>query len=371
MNFNKRVPTISCFFFIIIFYSTVSLSAQEIRTHRFGNATEALVISIDGPFEEGLAERFRNFLDSDGFEGFNVSLNSVGGNLMEGIRLGYLLRELEYVVSIGKVIYVTNPFMPNSEQPEGASGQCLSACAIAFLGGVERSPGNVSKLGFHQFYRKMNLWDSNNLSQLHAETLGEAQIISGMIVSYMVDMGVDARLFAKSSSAGPNELFFLTEEEALEFQVVTSRAFKPFQIEPYKDGIVAASKRAIPTQPYDYATQTTIYCREGLLGKATLMMTAEGNGVYEENPKGRLIITDQQTRETEFEIPSSKVKLRVQKNVMWIELEIGLPIIRKLLNAGKLYADLLVSRASGRYFVNHYLNELDRKMIRSALMHCI
>ena len=234
-----------------------------------------------------------------------------------------------------------------------------------------RSPENIAHLGFHQFYKKLNLRDNYDLSQLHSEAIGESQIISGIIVSYMVDMGIDARLFAKSSTAGPNELFFLTEEEAFRFQVITSRPFKPFQIEPYKDGIVAASKRIGPTQPYDQATQTTIYCREGLLGVATIMITAEGNGVYEKNPKGRLSITDQEEEETAFEIPGNKVKLRVQKDIMWIELEIGLTIIRKLLDAETLYADLLVSRSSGGYYVNHKLNELDRKMIRSALMHCI
>ena len=363
------MPRIIGPFLILFFCSTVSLNAQEIMEHSFGNATEAQVISIDGPFEEGLVERFEKITKT--FGGFHVALNSVGGNLIEGIRLGYLLRELDYIVSIGKVIYVPNPLWGKGGEPEWASGQCFSACAIAFLGGVVRSPENIAHLGFHQFYKKLNLRDNYDLSQLHSEAIGESQIISGIIVSYMVDMGIDARLFAKSSTAGPNELFFLTEEEALRFQVITSRSFKPFQIEPYKDGIVAASKRIGPTQPYDQATQTTIYCREGLLGVATIMITAEGNGVYEKNPKGRLSITDQEEEETSFEIPGNKVKLRVQKDIMWIELEIGLTIIRKLLDAETLYADLLVSRSSGGYCVNHKLNELDRKMIRSALMHCI
>ena len=78
-----------------------------------------------------------------------VILNSPGGNLQEGMKLGRFFYQARIMTSV-----------------LGYGGGCHSACAIAFLGGRDRE-GRPSRtkmtdgnLGFHQFRRTRNAAES-------------------------------------------------------------------------------------------------------------------------------------------------------------------------------------------------------------------
>lgn len=194
---------------------------QEIASQSTGNAVEALVLTIDGIIEVGPTERFRAVAEENG-ETYRVRLNSPGGNLIEGLRLGRFFREQEYETEVGRIVAG-----PGDLVREEAPGSCASACALAFLGGKRRDPDSAGFLGFHQFFYGSSFYDGYAVSndEAHAEGISQAQVVSGLIVSYMVEMGIDARVFAASSMAGPDELIYLTREEAIEFNVVTPEGF--------------------------------------------------------------------------------------------------------------------------------------------------
>jgi len=179
--------------------------AQVIKNRATGNAIEAVFIIIDGTFEPGLANRFQRHVERNHFGGYRVVLNSNGGNLIEGIKLGKLIREYGFNTEIGTVD-LSDPY----DEPK--DGICFSACALAFLGGEVRSIASAEQLGFHQFYTDGNISDAYNLSisEIHAKGISRAQIISGIIVNYMVEMGIDARVFTLASQSSPKDITLLS-----------------------------------------------------------------------------------------------------------------------------------------------------------------
>ena len=191
---------------------------------------------LDGVIELGDAERFRAYYEetADGYQ-FSVMLNSPGGNMAEGIRLGQLFRELgihTYVVRYPKRPADMDQFDYNFvDAVPGA--QCASACALAFMGGIERVVPPDGSLGFHQFY-------GGDPKRSSADTMVSTQAISAIVASYLREMGASPELFEQLSITPPDQLFVPTPEELSALGVTTSRAFRGFQLMP-KDGDVVAT----------------------------------------------------------------------------------------------------------------------------------
>lgn len=352
--------------------------AQQIGYHSFGNALEALVISIDGKIESGFADRFRAFLQREEPEGYQVVLNSPGGVLIEGLKLGYILREKGYHTRVGRIVYTRNS--AGYEMPEELEGDCSSACSLAFLGGKVRDVLSATKLGFHQFFGggQQAALSAASRTELHTQSQSATQLLSGVLVQYIVEMGVDARIFTTASGTRPEAMTYLTQAEALSYNVVTPQGFGAFFIEPYRDGVIAASRRNGPTRAYDQVRQTTIFCPDGRPGHATILLTADGtNGMADRiaasNPDltARIFIRELSSSSQELPAPAPKVAIRGSGKDIFFDIVIGLEEIRALLRAAHFSVQINTPRASGGYGAWHDLTEQDRRMIRSAFMHCI
>lgn len=100
-----------------------SVKPNEIRLLR--NGTE---LELVGGIDEGTTASVRKFLDAAPAIKV-IRLNSDGGWLQEAAMLRDLIRER------GLITYT--------------STRCVSACVLAFLGGVERYVGEAGRLGFH------------------------------------------------------------------------------------------------------------------------------------------------------------------------------------------------------------------------------
>lgn len=352
--------------------------AQEIRHHSFGNALEALVVSIDGKIEPGFADRFRAFLQREAPEGYQVVLNSPGGVLIEGLKLGYILRENGYHTRVGRIVYTRNS--SGYEMPEEVDGDCSSACSLAFLGGKVRDVRSAAKLGFHQFYggAQQAALSAASRTELHAQSQSATQLLSGVLVQYIVEMGVDARIFTTASGTRPEAMTYLTQAEAISYNVVTPQGFGTFFIEPYRDGIVAASRRNGPTRAYDQVRQTTIFCPDGRPGHATILLTADGTdgmagriSASNADLTAHISTRDISANAQSFPAPASRVAVRGSGQDIFFEIAIGAEEIRALLRAAYISVRIDTPRASGGYGAWHDLTEQDRRMIRSAFMHCI
>ena len=176
----------------------MSFSLADDQSTRMAQVLVAGKLSIyaEGPIVEGDTERFLAFVRSRNVEAADVVLNSPGGSLVEGVKLGRAIRGLAFDTSIGSI--------SRGSEGEG-EGICASACAYAFAGGVLRYlSADRALLGLHQFASA----GGTGLSE------GNAQFVSGMLVAYLTEMGVDANAFAVASSSEPDGMVWLDADDA-------------------------------------------------------------------------------------------------------------------------------------------------------------
>jgi hypothetical protein len=172
------------------------------------------LVYLDGQIDPGAPDRLAKALE--GIEGrIAIWLNSPGGNLFAGMQLGRLIREhgaWTYIVDFRTLL----------------PGECYSACALAFLGGVQRFNDHGARYGVHQASLRVD--GANGLRDLGAD-------LAGAVGSYMREMGVDARLLDLWRNAAPHEMYVLSPREARDLRVVNDgRAPPEWQITPFPGG---------------------------------------------------------------------------------------------------------------------------------------
>jgi hypothetical protein len=143
---------------------------------------------VDDP-RQGHSDRdFAAFLGLHKLEpGATVVLNSPGGAVYVGMRLGRLFRQLSLQTAVG-------------QQPTGKAnqnnykvadpGECDSACTLAFLGGVRRDVPEGSVYGIHAIASK---WSSNSPADKPSYEYGVflGQEMAGDVSQYLEEMGID------------------------------------------------------------------------------------------------------------------------------------------------------------------------------------
>lgn len=351
---------------VIIFLCVCHLpnesSAQNIsfRHHCGGNALESCLIYAQGDIDSGAAKRFQDFLESERPEGFSMLLDSRGGNLGAAIELGKAVRRARlntFIASKSEAIF--------EEATDKAV--CLSACAYVFLGGRERAMAQGARLGFHQF----SIPNSSAAFQTGAGNafgLTYGQQVSSLLVGYIVEMGVDARLFVLATSANPTDMFFPTEDQLREYAVLTPSGFSHFVLEPYKNGVVAVSKRLDETHPYDAATVLTAFCRAG---RPYFLVTAPNRRLGYRN------ISD--TRVHYFKKGfgfrdgwSAGGQVREADGTSYITIEVNKAETLSVGEGHSITIGAYFSRAEGGFYGGTIeVNAMDRRMLASAFQHCI
>jgi hypothetical protein len=178
----------SCLFFIIFGASENSIALTFTKGQKSGE------IYATGNVVPGDTIKLKAIAESIPSDEISVRLilNSPGGNLLEGLRLGVLIRDKALETIVKK------------------DGTCYSACAIAFLGGTSRyatgygvgrflEPG--AKLGFHGFSAPKEQVVFLN------EALNSARIINGMIVEYASRLSqVDAAILSRLITISPTNI---------------------------------------------------------------------------------------------------------------------------------------------------------------------
>ncbi|NVD26279.1 hypothetical protein HUO14_00005 [Parasphingorhabdus flavimaris] len=168
-------------------------------------------IYASGEITQGTTDRFLAFVINNRVESAKIHFNSPGGSLAEGMKLGRAIRTLQFFTAIGV-------YSPTYEPDVDRQSTCASACAYAFAGGTSRFINDYTgKLGIHQFYTT----DGTSVS-------GEAvQQISGLVVAYLDEMGVDAKAFTVSTIADRNGMIWLTPDDALNLRFANNGTEPP------------------------------------------------------------------------------------------------------------------------------------------------
>jgi hypothetical protein len=135
-----------------------------------------------------------------------VLLNSMGGDLVGGLRLGQSIRSRDFNTWIMDV-QADNPAITDKK----TIGRCFSACAYTFLGGVIRRVDKAGQLGVHQFRNKDDKLDAN-----------QAQKISAMIARYLDAMGINRQLLDQAMLTEPGKMTLIPESQRIAWNVEAS-----------------------------------------------------------------------------------------------------------------------------------------------------
>lgn len=340
--------------FVFMILPTI-VSAEEMTFDVIcaGMRFEACYIEAQGTITPQTPELFRRFYEENKDDSNQVLLNSSGGNLGAGLTLGRMFRELKLNTIVGKGQRV-EPNSPWMSQPSPEAGRCESACAYAFLGGLRRSLSADSQIGFHRFYLEGREIDGQS-----------AQVLSGDLITYLVKMGVDARVFTAASKTNQTSMHFLSDADAKEYDVITPYGFTPFFLDPYGSGVVAASKRLTRTEHGDYVQQVTAFCRNG---QHTLMFFAPEHFLADAPPVDFFLRLDR----SEHKVDASRMKVRATQSGAYLDVQIPHEIAAQISKTTKMSTWFGYGKPSGgSYPASFDLSGEDRKMISAAFKLCI
>jgi hypothetical protein len=252
-------PSITCLALttIVAFASPAFAAPMAFRLASDGTSAGEPWIVADGSITADTADDLRRFLAANRIapgRRIEVFLNSAGGNLMGGVKLGETIREF----GLGTRVARSLPVAQGSNQAGGserqAVGECYSACAFAFMGGKWRNATNES-LGVHQHY-KADALRAPDARQFSGSDLSASLVMSGVLTDFVARMGVDSRVLALAAVTRPDGIYRLTTEELVEYSLVfNDLAYGDWKLEPVKDGLVARADTK------NGENRATLYCR--------------------------------------------------------------------------------------------------------------
>ncbi|MEZ5938060.1 MAG: hypothetical protein R3C52_07555 [Hyphomonadaceae bacterium] len=204
-------------------------NAGQPMTFEWGKAygdTDA--IFADGDLTPDTPKALQAFLErSEVGPDTRIYLNSLGGDLTAGMQLGRVIRAAHLNTGVGR-----NKRDPDEAEPISLAviskvypGYCVSACTLAFLGGVSRRVDPGGTYAVHQV--SMDCVDKRqavsrfpwtpqpgvNYCPELGDALSMVQIASGAVVEYVRSMGVDPLFLSEMAKAGPNTINALTESQ--------------------------------------------------------------------------------------------------------------------------------------------------------------
>jgi hypothetical protein len=177
-------------------------SALEISKHAKDSA-ETNAIQLKGRIEDGDTYELQVYIAGlTKKPNVVVYLNSGGGNLREGMRLGrfFVQNKIETVIE--------------------SKTQCASACALAFLGGRDesgkprRTKASTGGLGFHSFSREFDKDKSYSADDLKTVVqITQSQV--AVVAEYLKAVNADLDLLRIMLRAAANEMNYLSNDDAL------------------------------------------------------------------------------------------------------------------------------------------------------------
>jgi hypothetical protein len=242
-------------------------------------------IEADGDFKVDTAGRFQTFLDTSGISRSlppsqrpTVFFTSGGGDLAAGLELGRIIRRYNLDTAVGAHAPIPaatqrfleqryhipvvegcppSPFgqLPSSCKLDRDSGQhasyCVSACTIAFLGGVSRSMTAGSAYAVHQFGADCKTQPSPLCTDA-AAAMAEAQRASAKISTYLEDMGIPQGFLTDMVLADPAHVTVLSNNEMIKYRVLYVPIARKWDVKGSAGGLV------LIYQEQDGAANTTV-----------------------------------------------------------------------------------------------------------------
>ena len=335
MTFKAICLAIAAWVILPVFGQTTS--PMQFKLASTGGVSCCEWISAEGQITGETPAAFVSFLKewNNDLEGrTTIYLNSPGGNLVAGMRLGELFRKGKFATDVG----TTSP-MPGSGKVVASRldpGICMSACAYAFLGGVNRG-AKAGELGFHQFYSPPSTGEAVLKSPDKPDDASTAQLIVGLIAIYLKEMGIDPEVLFLASSTSASDLYLPDVSTMRQLRIINQHdedQFDGWTIEPYRGGAVVTGSL---TDRGNIKTQLTLFCRRS-------------------NP-GQVFVLGSWSHLTPEQNQASSQTASVQSAVFGSRLKIGSTTVREQKGLDGI-ADLHVDN-SGRFYLTYPLTSAE------------
>jgi hypothetical protein len=215
----------------------------------------------------------------------NIRLQSEGGSLSGGLALGRMFRKYRMSTFVGgKQAQLTW----GGQLPEPREQECVSACAYAFLGGIDRKVFDNGRYGMHQFYQE-DAAQQPTAPLLSGKDYSEAQRLQSLLVEYVREMEVDPGLVTLASSAPPwGPMRYLSADERSTYRVDSAGAAAgEWSLHPAGDGRLLA---AIDHTQHGEVFQLIVSC--GQVGSEGTLILVEHNYF----PRDNIINIDKASR---------------------------------------------------------------------------
>ena len=173
-------------------------AAAEIRR-------QASYYVIEGEIENGDFDKFEALVRLRGMFVHSVAIGSPGGDMMEAMRIGRLVREMRLSTS-SALMMVPGKKTKSLFIKDLSNDICASSCFYIFIAGIDRF-GHV--LGIHrpylsdEDYKRMNIDDAIEASKF----------LKTMVKDYFVEMGVSTDYVDRAFSISSNEIEWLKRDE--------------------------------------------------------------------------------------------------------------------------------------------------------------
>jgi hypothetical protein len=154
--------------------ATITVSPQT--------ADRPIVVMVEGPLVRMDGDEFA--AKTAPFPSAFVAFSSDGGSLLAGLRIGEAIRRKRFSTIV----------------PDGR--RCASACALAWLGGVERFIGTNGRIRFHA----ASDWASDR----------ESGITNIVVGTYLAKIGLPYEAVTNITQAVPNEMMWLNMSDVAE-----------------------------------------------------------------------------------------------------------------------------------------------------------
>lgn len=162
--------------------------------------------AIEGIIEPGDFEKFEQLVIQQGMEFNTVWIASPGGDVLEAMKIGRLIRELRYSVYLPIGFKSINRTFLLFGMKDTKNNVCASACFYIYVAGVQRI-GTI--VGIHRpylsrdAYRKMDLEDA----------IAANDYVRSIVAEYFDEMGVPDEYVNRSFQIPSGETEWLSESE--------------------------------------------------------------------------------------------------------------------------------------------------------------
>jgi hypothetical protein len=229
--------------FAFVWLSMLAAAPAAAATLTDAATKDGKVIAVlAGDITEGDANKLKAMIKAANDGGrlvYAIRLNSIGGNLAEGVRLAEIIRQAKLVTSVT------------------AGATCASACFIAFAAGSEKFASYSAAVGVH---------GASDKSGRETPTSTAATVAMGRIVK---ELGVPPAIIGKMVVTPPTEMVWLSPDDLRSMGATLTG--KPSQTAPGQ-----AFRPQLPPEPTIQASKPRSW--EDLVKNAVSMSTEQNRG---------------------------------------------------------------------------------------------